>query len=140
MLNKFQAAAFLGVSPSEIDKFVADGRLHVVYIGIVPFFSQEELISLKNELGAQSQPTDLQSLLDSFRLVEKIVDAFRSSKSDDPYKGAYTLQGASSVYGLSITTLRKDIKEGKLKAAKVGGFVRIKRKDLAAYFKKEWGK
>src|SRR5205823_5306246 len=103
---------------------------------------QDELIRLKNELQAQQQPqqqsTDLKSLLDSLRLVAKIVDAVRSpNKTDDPYKGAYTLQGASSVYGLSTSTLRKDIKEGKLKAKKVDGIIRIKRADLAAYFKRE---
>ncbi len=132
-----QAALFLGVPPSTLDKFVAEGRLHISFGGpggLIPWYGEEELIHLKNELEAQTQ-AEADRLVNAVKLIARIVDGI--SPPTEAHKGAFTVQGAAAISGLSESTLRRDIKEGYLKAQKVESVWRIKRPDFYRYLRIE---
>jgi len=158
-----QAAFTLGVPLPTFDKYVARYKLTVRLAGPygnVGFFDEDEIVRLKQELSAQAvvaasvqepqqsasatqvNPPDLRSYLDSIKLILRLVDDLRpiSGKARNPYQGAFTLQGASGVSGLSASTLRRDIKDRRLKAKKIDGVWRIARPELYSYLKREWNR
>ncbi len=147
MITRMQAALLLGVPLETFDRLVVQHRLTVRFSGPyndIAFFDEAEVLRLKRDLNAPQQtapsPPDLEAFNNNLRAVLKLIDAFRTTpkNSRDPYDGALTLGGASSVTGLSNSTLRKDIKDGRLRAKKIDRVWRIKRSDLYRYFKTEW--
>lgn len=184
MLNKAQAAEFLGVTPRAIENYVAQGKLHVQYApglrGRIALFDEAELQRLKVERAQtpyldptakamvqalfpqppqpqqpaqqpsqQSQPlfiSLLQSLSDLLKdpdvrylLTEALkagVQHWQESEKADQM--ALSIKEASEATGLSESTLRKDIREGALKAKFKGRGYLIRRADLQRYLDEEW--
>lgn len=50
---------------------------------------------------------------------------------------AVTYKGASEASGLSPSSLRKEVNEGRLKAVRLGGRVLIREEDLRAWFEQQ---
>lgn len=170
MLNKVQAAEFLGVTPRAIENYVAQGRLHVQYSaglrGRIALFDEAELQRLKNERtqvpylnpasGAVAQTTaqqpqqlpqaPLQGLFDLLKepavrdllgeLLKLAVQHWQESNKADQM--ALSVKEVSEQTGLSESTLRKDIRDGVLKAKLKGRGYKIRRTDLQRYLDEEW--
>jgi excisionase family DNA binding protein len=183
MLNKAQAAEFLGVTPRAVENYVAQGKLHVQYApglrGRIALFNEAELQRLKDERAqapyldpkviAQAlfplplqqpqpqvppQPPEPQpllvSLLEGLRellkepavrslLTEAVKAAFQNwQESERVDQTALSIKEASEATGLSESTIRRDIREGVLKAKFKGRGYLIRRADLQRYFDEEW--
>lgn len=164
MWTKQQAAQFLGVPALLVDWYVAAGRL-TKHPG--DLFDETELQVLKTELTqaqayqlapqvAQQPPPTVSQLFpdlvreflnrlferlsepDVERALVKLIENWGRERSDESFKGAFTVKGASNRIKVPESTIRKDIKSGKLPAKQVGGILKIKQADLFAYNKKEW--
>ena len=171
MLNKAQAAEFLGVTPRAIENYVAQGKLHVQYTaglrGRIALFDETELQRFKNERAqvpylnplsgaitqttAQQQPSPqtqapFQGLLDLLKepavrdllseLLKFAVQHWQESNKADQM--ALSVKEVSEQTGLSESTLRKDIRDGVLKAKLKGRGYKIRRADLQRYLDEEW--
>ena len=169
MLNKVQAAEFLGVTPRAIENYVAQGKLHVQYAaglrGRIALFDEVELQQLKNERrqvpylnpvseavtqppAQQQQPLQapFQGLFDLLKepavrdllgeLLKLAVQHWQESNKADQI--ALSVKEVSEHTGLSESTLRKDIRDGVLKAKLKGRGYKIRRTDLQRYLDEEW--
>lgn len=183
MLNKAQAAEFLGVTPRAIENYVAQGKLHVQYAaglrGRIALFDEAELQRVKAERAqtpyldptaktiqtlfpqppqpqqpAPQPPQQPQSLF--LALLQGLSDLLKDpdvrylltealkagvqnwQESEKADQMALSIKEASEATGLSESTLRKDIREGALKAKFKGRGYLIRRADLQRYLDEEW--
>jgi excisionase family DNA binding protein len=163
MLNKQQAAEYLGISTRTLMREVSNGRLTVRYepgaTSEVAMFDEQELENLKNERQVPKvKPTVVQSgsdLVDqtptnqiaqnSGGFLAPLIAPFRdfserlfSSPALLQGKMLVTLNEAQVITGLSRDTLMTAIKSGELESRIMGKAYRIKRKELERYVDDLW--
>ena len=150
ILSKKDAAAFLGVTPRAVNRYVAAGRLKVIHQpsptggSDLAFFDPADLEAFKNAprepVGRDRQAlvkpvkADLETLLQALLAPQSRTTKPRASDFDSQL--TLSLKEAAIVARQSVESLRQAIKDGKLKAAIRGRGWNVKRSDLEEWVRK----
>ena len=173
IMNKQEAANYLGISTRGIERYTQKGKLTVKYEGgktrPIAVYDEQELAKLKEELNTVSyKPAVVDSDLESSALeasstsqiglntdnasyglselinqLEKLTKTIESFKAIEGNRGVpsvpiseklvLSLKEAQALTGFSRERLREAIKDGSLKAQKIGNGWKVKRRDLDFY-------
>jgi hypothetical protein len=164
MLNKKEAAEYLGVSTRALEYHIKQNNIGVQYArgktGDVAMFDEKELRRLKAKIderraprpaveqeGSESPETEPRSLMrlsDASPLIEILSRLIQGARALPPSTPAVadklmlSLPEASALSGISVEKLRAAVQAGKLKTVKgIGrGLGKVKRSDLELYVKK----
>lgn len=160
-MNKKEVAERLGVSERAVERYASQGKLSVRYEkgqrGDAAVYEEREVKKLLTELDAKrslvrpavstldsgndepvqlarmSKQSDVQSLLAQLIGVLPEQASKERSLTELAVKHLLTLSEASALSGLSRDHLIEAIRDGKLKARKIGRGWKIKQKDLQSY-------
>ncbi len=161
LMNKQEAADYIGISTRLVGRYATQGRLSVTYIrgehgGREAQYDDKEVKKLKEELkgpihrpAVNQEPTNGQlvpvgstppDLAAGFQRLFEAVEVHRSKLTvqDLAVKPLLTMKEAQVYTGLSHEILTSAVEAGKLKAEKIGYARRVKRSALDAYIEKNF--